>query len=294
MKTTLISALTTLVTFLVIPAYSCEKKPGLSSQTEVTVPVDWSRCRETPLGMTVLIYTDAGVRVQELVTSDVSKATFRLPPGTYRAAVFPYSREEWHSLTVSGLSGLETARVSPTAAAPPPFACASGAPFTVQAGMTHMLAPQLIPEDKVHLLSIQVVVDGFHLLGGISGSLSPACSMPLFTRGCFLDQSPIRLPDGEWGRDSVAFCRRGWLGPPDSLRTIRLKLSRKDGSVAIDTAIDIRGRISPEGMLTLGNREGERLRIRGGNGGGFEADIEGWTPGEETEIILRAHTHQDI
>ena len=291
MKTTLISAFTSLVTFLVIPAYSCEKKPCVSTQAEVTVPVDWSHCREKPGGMTVLIYSDAGVLVQDRVTPDVSQATFRLQPGTYRAAVFPYSREEWRSLTVSGLQDLDAVTVSPTAAEPSPFAAASGAPFTVPAGAERMRIPPLVPEDKVQLLLIRVVVDGLPMLGRMSGGLSPARPIhPFGERFPLTEQeATVPLPDGAWGRDSIAFCRRGWLGPPDSLRIIRLRMARKDGSVAVDTAIDIRGRISPEGVLTLGDRDGERFRIRGGSGG-FEADIEGWAPGEQTEITLHTAT----
>ena len=291
MKTTLVSAFTTLVTLLVIPAFSCEKKPGLSSQTEVTVPVDWSRCRETPLGMTVLIYADAGMLVQDQVTPDVTKAVFRLPPGTYRAAVFPYSRQEWNSLIFSGLSDFRSATVSPTATNPSPFASASGAPFTVQAGAERMRTPPLIPEDKVRPMLIRVVVEGLRALGSISGSLSPSCAIQPFGTGLtLLENEAIPLPDDEWGRDSVAFCRRRWLGPPDSLHTMHLRMAGKDGSTVIDTVIDIRGRISPDGMLTLGDRDGEQFRFQGG-GGGFEADIEDWVPGEETEITLHGHSH---
>lgn len=286
MKTSLTSALTTLVTLLVIPAFSCEKEPGIPSQAEVTVPVDWSRCREKPDGMTVLIYSDAGILVKDAVTPDVTQATFRLLPGTYRAAVFPYSREEWSSLTISGLSKLESATVSPTASDPAPFASASGRPFTVQAGTQRMKIPPLVPEDKVHPILIRVIVDGLRMLGRISGQLSPACVIHPFGPGCIPEEG-IPLPDEIWGRDSIAFCRRGWLGPADSLQTLRIRMSRKDGSEAVDTVIDIRGRISPEGILTLGDRDGERFRIRGGGGGGgFEADIIDWTPGEDTEITL--------
>lgn len=286
MKASLASLLAILITPLVVPAFSCEKRPGMSSMTEVTVPVDWSRCREVPRGMTVLIYAETGVLMQERVTPDVKEAAFRLPPGVYRAAVFPYSREEWSSLSVTGLSDLHTARVSPTDAEPPSFASACGQPFTVPAGAERLQTAPLIPEDKVRPLLIRVAVDGLPRLGHLSGRLSPACILdPFGNEYSFSDGIP--LPDDGWERDSVALCRRSWLGPPDSLRAIHLLMARRDGSVAVDTVIDIRGRISPDGVLTLGDREGERFRIRGG-GGGFEADIEDWTPGEETEIILHS------
>ena len=303
MKASVFTILSGLVSLLVTPAFSCGKQlreipgPGV----EVRIPVDWSLAEEVPQGMTVMIYSCEGPLVASRVTADVSGATFRLGAGTYRAAVFSYSAGEWKSLSLRGLSDWRSASVSPTDAEPGAFASAGGVSFVIREGDLlsgeRISLPTLFPEEKTRSLRGRIRVRGIQYLKSVSGSLSSPCRLRLFTPGMEREQDRnVRLPEEIWIKDSLVTCTRRLLGPPDSLCTLRLRMKGKDGT-AVDTLISVKDRIlsAREGMscLTLGERDGETFAFKGGSGG-FDAEIGGWTPGEETEIILHSFTHKNI
>ena len=303
MKASVFTVFTGLVSFLVTPAFSCGKYPKETSgpAVEVRVPVDWSLSGEVPQGMTVLIYSSEGSLKASRVTADVSGAAFRLGAGTYRAGVISYSEEEWKSLSLRGLSDRHSASAFPTDAEPGPFACSCGAAFVIREGdlLTGgpITIPPLRPMELTSRLLVRIRADGIRHLRSVSGTLFSPCRVRLFEPACARDtEHNVRLPEEIWAADSLVSCTRRLLGPPDSLLDLRLRMEGKDGTV-IDTLIPVRDRITScadgTACLTLGAREGERFRFRGSSGG-FDAEIGGWTPGEDTEIILHSFTHKNI
>lgn len=287
-----------LIVFLtgVLTAFSCEKNVAGAARgtlADVEVRVDWSLCRETPDAMTVLIYAEDGRLLKSKTTPETDGVHFRLPPGTYRSGVFSYSISQWKSLSLQGLERLETARAVPSEREPSILACAGGVTFTITESDIFnghpVIPPVLYPAPRVHSLHIRVVIDGIRHLGGISGSLSPPYVSYLFNQTSQRTEGLLPLPGSDWATGKeAAVLTRNIPGLPEGLETLHLKLVRQDGITAADTTLDIRGRVTAaeDGFcLTVGDRPGETFRLRS-PGGGFEAEIGDWIPGDETEIIL--------
>ena len=291
-----ISSLLSVILPGILTAFSCEKNVAGAARgtlSDVEIRVDWSLCREVPEAMTVLIYTEDGRLLQSKTTPETSCVHFQLPVGTYRSGVFSYSVSEWKSLSLEGLERWETARAVPSGGRPSILACTGGSVFSVTesdiwSGKA-IPPPILYPADIVHPLHIRILIGGIKHLGSIGGSLSPAYSSYLFNQTSHPREGVLPLPDAEWTTDiETASTLRNMLGPPDSLETLHLRLTLRDGSIATDTTLDIRGRVTAgeDGFrLSIGDRPGETFLLHS-PGGGFEADISDWTPGEETEIIL--------
>lgn len=297
MRVHLVSVLSVLVTVLVIPAFSCEKRPFSEPQgpsAQVRIQVDWSLCRETPQGMTVIIYSAKGKAVRSQVTAETGGISLRLPPGTYRSAVFSYSVPEWKSLDISGLDSWEQAVATAGDTEPSILSCGSGSLFTVTERDalegTVVTPPVLYPAEIVHKIHITVLVEGLRHLKAVSGSLSPQIRQyPLYRPQPpeMERERPFPLPSEAWFSDTAIHAERHFLGVEPVFSEIHLTLTERNGKTVADTVIGIRDRLIPtdkgDCLLTLGDRPEERFRLKGG---GFSAEIDGWEQGGETEFIL--------
>ena len=273
------SAILSLLLWLVIAA-SCEQAFAGASVTgeEVEIRVDWSACRERPHSMTVLIYKEDGSLLRSKTTPETDHIRFLLPEGTYLCGVFSYSLPEWESLSLQGLERWDEACALPSEAAPSLLACAGD---TMRTGKPLILHPR----EVVFPLRLEVRIDGIRHLGNIHGSLSPACGMPLFAAGEVVVDGAFPLPASDWVcEEGAATISRNILGSPERLETLHLSILLPGGKVAVDTTLDIRGQV--RGQLSKGYALSVGDFALHSPGGGFEARIEAWLPGEETEFFL--------
>lgn len=107
---------TLLTVLLAVLITACERRDlwvygdDLSLLTLVT---DWSRCNETPGGMTYIFFPKdgQGTRVQR-TTAEVRSTRVALDEGSYQLLLFNYSPAEFSNQDILGLENINTARVT--------------------------------------------------------------------------------------------------------------------------------------------------------------------------------------
>ncbi len=78
----------------------------------VSVLADWSKfTKETPTGMTVMMYPQDGGEAVKQHTNTISHATMHLPEGTYNSIIINQSADEFGSMEFKGMDSYGTAAV---------------------------------------------------------------------------------------------------------------------------------------------------------------------------------------
>ncbi len=100
---------------LFMVATSCEHKE-LSYHhphtAKVSILSDWSMFdKETPTGMTVMVYPQQGGEAIKHLTHTLDYATLNLPVGIYHSIIFNQSESEYGSVSFRGMKSYETAEV---------------------------------------------------------------------------------------------------------------------------------------------------------------------------------------
>ncbi len=100
---------------LFMVATSCEHKELCYHHphtAKVSFMSDWSKFeKETPTGMTVMVYPQQGGEAIKHLTHDIGNATLDLPVGIYHSFIFNQSESEYGSVSFRGMESYETAEV---------------------------------------------------------------------------------------------------------------------------------------------------------------------------------------
>lgn len=100
---------------LFMVATSCEHKELCYHHphtAKVSFISDWSEFeKETPTGMTVMVYPQHGGEEIKHLTHDIGNATMDLPVGIYHSIIFNQSESEYGSVSFRGMENYETAEV---------------------------------------------------------------------------------------------------------------------------------------------------------------------------------------
>lgn len=100
---------------LVLAAVACEHKERCYNhphQPNVNIDVDWATFdKETPSGMTMMIYDEEGESEAHIRTNDIAKVQTYLREGVYNSVVFNQSETEFANVSFHGLSNISTAQV---------------------------------------------------------------------------------------------------------------------------------------------------------------------------------------
>lgn len=100
---------------LFMVATSCEHKELCYHHphtAKVSFISDWSEFeKETPTGMTVMVYPQQGGEEIKHLTHDIGNATMDLPVGIYHSIIFNQSESEYGSVSFRGMETYETAEV---------------------------------------------------------------------------------------------------------------------------------------------------------------------------------------
>lgn len=103
-----------LLALLITVFIGCERPSLWVSSDEykqVELNVDWSLCDAEPGGMTALFFPVGGGECLRHTTADVRHTLLGLPRGSYQAAVFSYSPEEYGRMEFTELDDARTASI---------------------------------------------------------------------------------------------------------------------------------------------------------------------------------------